>query len=258
MIVVYCRCGERLRVSENRAGRRLRCPTCGQPVLVPVADNSMLPAPSSGEDSSTKNGDDSFYLKSPLTGASQDSVESPTWNLEGNTRQEVEEKIPADESHLSAEFFETRGSRKSGSPPIKDTDTKIGSDNRNWWRESITLYSLSKTRYPALMAYRNLCVVVWYLLMTSLAGYLSLLLRGEFMWFASRVWPSELEILLSFLRGVGHISIVLACAGLSSIALLVPPECIKLVIDIESAIRENSVVVTRMIAARDSANHSEP
>jgi len=36
-------------------------------------------------------------------------------------------------------------------------------DKRKWWKDSIQLHDIRKSRYPALMAYRNLMVIIWWI-----------------------------------------------------------------------------------------------
>lgn len=52
--------------------------------------------------------------------------------------------------------------------PHPGTSSKLPSPKRkNWWKDSISLGNIRETRYPALMAYRNLMVIVW-MIFTSL------------------------------------------------------------------------------------------
>ncbi len=62
---------------------------------------------------------------------------------------QADPKFNAPSNSLSA------GTRKT-SPPIR----------KNWWRDSISLGDIRETRYPALMAYRNLMVIVWMIFTT--------------------------------------------------------------------------------------------
>jgi len=41
-IVLFCKCGQRLRAADDMRGRRVFCPKCGQTPRVPVSDNAPL------------------------------------------------------------------------------------------------------------------------------------------------------------------------------------------------------------------------
>ncbi len=43
-IVINCQCGKQLRVPDELAGKKIRCPVCGEPRRVPVIDPDGLPA----------------------------------------------------------------------------------------------------------------------------------------------------------------------------------------------------------------------
>ena len=42
-IVFHCPCGRRLRVRDENAGRRIRCPDCGEALRVPEAEEEVPP-----------------------------------------------------------------------------------------------------------------------------------------------------------------------------------------------------------------------
>ena len=44
-ILMNCTCGKQLRVPEDYAGRRVKCPACGEPQTVAVKQASATPPP---------------------------------------------------------------------------------------------------------------------------------------------------------------------------------------------------------------------
>jgi uncharacterized Zn finger protein (UPF0148 family) len=91
----------------------------------------------------------------PVTGQADNqdtSTKRDRWESEQNATPDV----PA-----NPQFNET-------SIPQPSARSKLSSPKqKNWWKDSISLGNIRETRYPALMAYRNLMVIVW-MIFTSL------------------------------------------------------------------------------------------
>ncbi|MDF1843559.1 MAG: hypothetical protein P1U77_19140 [Rubripirellula sp.] len=126
----------------------------GMPSNLQVPNWNPVEVPSSR----TPDGDgDSGWIApiTPVTGQA-DNQDTSTKRNRWESEQNATPDVPAD-----PQFNET-------SIPQPNASSKLSSSKqKNWWKDSISLGNIRETRYPALMAYRNLMVIVW-MIFTSL------------------------------------------------------------------------------------------
>lgn len=65
-------------------------------------------------------------------------------------------------SNVTRPFPSQPPEKPNWTPVDKKLSAKHSGKKKKWWRDSISLGDITKTRYPALMAYRNLMVLVWW------------------------------------------------------------------------------------------------
>lgn len=140
-----CECGWRGKLRPELAGRRIRCPQCGAAIIVPqpAADSADL-----AEESATG------------------SVFTPE-RVSGNELSPVVPEVLSDfgEQRDLRSAKATAQKQTRGSGPIHrliDGLRTRDEQEKPWWRICIDQGRVSQSRYPALMAYRNLMIWMWW------------------------------------------------------------------------------------------------
>lgn len=167
------KCKTRMRSPLTDAGKSDRCPECGVGLKIPGEDRLRA------ELAAAKKQEEAKKLKLAELEAQKGSKQAeqkqdPVFIEASASSTSAEASDPVDEIELGGnfsddDFAETpppsflTNSPSAVRPPIPRLNLNP-KNSKPWWHDSIRIESVSSSRYPALIAYRNILVLLWWIL----------------------------------------------------------------------------------------------
>ena len=131
--------------------------------MQPAATASSVPSNASGILEAASSGSSEFVVSSHEADADSGKLDSEVMG-----DQEAAERGGAEPELAESQGAESQGAELQGAgrPSAVGLQKRVvPKTSRGWWRDSIRFESVSASRYPALMAFRNLMVLLWWIML---------------------------------------------------------------------------------------------